>query len=83
MVESVGWSESPNRTNEYKERIQRACPFVARHTGERLTYEYLCGSIEKFPAGDAMCDLLKTSGFSSATSEPLSFGIASLYHARK
>ena len=52
-------------------------------TGERLAYEYLCGSIEKFPAGEAMCELLKTSGFSSATSEPLSFGIASLYHARK
>lgn len=52
-------------------------------TGERHAYEYLCGSIEKFPSGSAMCDLLRQSGFSSASSQPLSFGIASLYHARK
>lgn len=52
-------------------------------TGERMAYEYLCGSIEKFPSGSGMCELLRQSGFVEATAEPLSFGIASLYHARK
>ena len=52
-------------------------------TGQRGAYEYLCGSIEKFPAGDAMCRLMKANGFSSAQAEPLSFGIASLYRAVK
>ena len=52
-------------------------------TGECAAYEYLCGSIEKFPSGSAMCQLLEANGFSTATSMPFSFGIASLYHARK
>jgi len=52
-------------------------------TGERAAFEYLCGSIEKFPAGETMCDLMKANGFAEATSEPLSFGIASLYTAVK
>ena len=50
-------------------------------TGQRPAYEYLCGSIEKFPAGAAMCDLMQQQGFSTATAQPLSFGIASLYSA--
>ena len=52
-------------------------------TGQRGAYEYLCGSIEKFPAGEAMCRLMKANGFSSAQSESLSLGIASLYRAVK
>jgi demethylmenaquinone methyltransferase/2-methoxy-6-polyprenyl-1,4-benzoquinol methylase len=52
-------------------------------TGERMAYEYLCGSIEKFPAGEAMCDLLRQCGFAEAKAEQLSFGIASLYQAKK
>jgi demethylmenaquinone methyltransferase/2-methoxy-6-polyprenyl-1,4-benzoquinol methylase len=52
-------------------------------TGERGAYEYLCGSIEKFPAGAGMCRLMQENGFRSAESTALSFGIASLYHAVK
>lgn len=52
-------------------------------TGERGAYEYLCLSIEKFPAGDGMCNLMRTQGYASADCAPLSFGIASLYQAVK
>ena len=52
-------------------------------TGQRGAYEYLCGSIEKFPAGAAMCQLMQENGFQSAEGAPLTFGIASLYHAVK
>ncbi|OAI56200.1 methyltransferase [Verrucomicrobiaceae bacterium SCGC AG-212-N21] len=52
-------------------------------TGQRGAYEYLCGSIEKFPAGPAMCQLMQGNGFRTARSTPLTFGIASLYHATK
>lgn len=52
-------------------------------TGERLAYEYLCGSIEKFPAGENMCQLMRDNGFQEARSQTLSLGIASLYIAKK
>lgn len=52
-------------------------------TSQRGAYEYLCGTIEKFPAGDAMCRLMRENGFQGAASRPLTFGIASLYHAVK
>lgn len=52
-------------------------------TGERQAYEYLCGTIEKFPAGEAMCTIMRENGFASAKARPLSFGIASLYMAIK
>lgn len=52
-------------------------------TGNREAYAYLGDSIERFPAGPAMLDLMKTAGFSAAEWEPQSGGISSLYEARK
>ena len=52
-------------------------------TGQREAYEYLCGSIERFPSGSAMLDLIQANGFRTATCKPLTFGIASLYIAEK
>lgn len=52
-------------------------------TGQRGAYEYLCGSIEKFPAGEAMCRLMRENGFHSAQATTLSAGIASLYQSVK
>lgn len=52
-------------------------------TGHRDAFEYLCQSIEKFPSGKAMETLLTANGFASASTIPLSFGIASLYTAVK
>lgn len=50
-------------------------------TGHGDTYEYLGGSIEAFPAGDAMCSLMKECGFKSARNRPLTGGITSMYEA--
>jgi demethylmenaquinone methyltransferase/2-methoxy-6-polyprenyl-1,4-benzoquinol methylase len=64
--------------------LRRCMPWIAGMlTGERAAYEYLCGSIEKFPAGASMCQLMVENGFEKAKHVPLSFGIASLYHATK
>lgn len=51
-------------------------------TGQRDAYEYLGGSIEQFPSGDAMLELLESSGFSDAEDQPLTFGVVTLYQAR-
>lgn len=50
-------------------------------TGQRAAYEYLCGSVERFPSGRDMESLILACGFSSVKTHRLSFGIASLYVA--
>ena len=52
-------------------------------TGEGEAYRYLCGSIERFPSGEKMCELLCANGFAEADAEQLSLGISSIYVARK
>lgn len=48
-------------------------------TGRRAAYEYLCGSVEKFPSGREMEALILSCGFSEARTTLLSLGIAALY----
>jgi demethylmenaquinone methyltransferase/2-methoxy-6-polyprenyl-1,4-benzoquinol methylase len=52
-------------------------------TGEKDAYEYLGGSIEQFPAGKAMTDLLGTCGFTDTDATPLTFGVVSVYEGTK
>jgi len=52
-------------------------------TGERGAFEYLAGSIDKFPSGDDMCRLIASQGFRSVSCKRLSCGIASIYTGEK
>lgn len=52
-------------------------------TGEKGAFEYLAGSIDQFPSGQEMCELIEAQGYSDAKVRPLSFGIASIYTAVK
>jgi demethylmenaquinone methyltransferase/2-methoxy-6-polyprenyl-1,4-benzoquinol methylase len=68
----------------YRFYLHKCLPLVAAAvTGQGDAYEYLGASIESFPSGRAMETLLQDNGFSSATSHPLTGGIASLYTAVK
>ena len=51
-------------------------------TGDRSAYEYLCGSIEKYPDRIAMSEEIREAGFNSVRALPLSFGIVALHEAR-
>jgi len=46
-------------------------------------YSYLTKTIEAFPQGELMVDILKKAGFSEASFRRLTFGICTLYTARK
>lgn len=48
-------------------------------TGERAAFEYLAGSIDQFPSGKSMCELIEQQNFTDVQVIPLSFGIASIY----
>jgi len=66
----------------YRPYLHHILPRIAGMlTGERGAYEYLGESIEKFPSGEAMKDLLRSAGFRDPEAEPLTGGIVSLYTA--
>jgi demethylmenaquinone methyltransferase / 2-methoxy-6-polyprenyl-1,4-benzoquinol methylase len=64
--------------------LNRVLPLIAGLlTGERGAYQYLAGSIHQFPSGKAMWELMETCGFVEPVARPLSFGIATVYTAKR
>ncbi len=62
--------------------LNRVLPKIAGAlTGQGQAFEYLAGTIEKFPSGSAMQGLFEKSGLQDAQIIPLSGGIASIYTA--
>lgn len=52
-------------------------------TGQKDAYEYLGGSIETFPSGQAMTTLLESCGFRETDACPLTFGVVSIYEGTR
>src|SRR5262245_13934546 len=52
-------------------------------TQKKSAYDFLGDSIEDFPSGDAMCELMRGTGYVSASFEPMTGGIVTIYTARK
>lgn len=68
----------------YRFYLHRVLPKLAGWlTGQRDAYEYLGGSIENFPAGRDMQDLLEKCGFSETEADPLTGGVVSIYVGAK
>ena len=68
----------------YRVYLHKVLPrFAAVITGNREAYEYLGSSIESFPRGRKMEELMQASGFSEFRARSLCFGVASIYTARK
>jgi demethylmenaquinone methyltransferase/2-methoxy-6-polyprenyl-1,4-benzoquinol methylase len=74
----------PPLASAYRFYLHRVLPRVAGMiTGNRAGYEYLGASIEAFPSGRAMCDLMQQNNLRNAGTRPLAAGIVSIYTARK
>ena len=68
----------------YRFYLHRILPLIAGWmTGHREAYDYLADSIEAFPSGEDMKNLLRNCGYTNITAEPLNGGIASIYTAQK
>ena len=52
-------------------------------SGDRVAYSYLTATIEAFPQGERMVEILKAAGFAKATFKRLTLGICTLYLATK
>ena len=49
----------------------------------RSAYEYLPSTVTEFPDGEDFCAVLRSAGFTTAVCFPQTFGIASIYFAKK
>lgn len=68
----------------YRPYLHHVLPHLAAClTGQKSAYDYLAASIETFPSGPAMVELINAAGFNGAEGKPLSGGIVSLYTATR
>jgi demethylmenaquinone methyltransferase/2-methoxy-6-polyprenyl-1,4-benzoquinol methylase len=68
----------------YRFYLHRCLPlFGSFLTRKKSAYDYLGDSIEDFPDGKAMCQLIGASDFHDAKAQPLSGGIVAIYTAEK
>ena len=68
----------------YRFYLHRCLPLLASIvTGQKAAYDYLGGSIEKFPSGEEMVRLIDANGFAAPTAEPRTGGSATSYTAQK
>lgn len=59
-------------------------PFVGNlFSRDKGAYSYLNRSVKNFPYGEAFCIHLRDAGFTDIQALPLTFGITTVYHARK
>ena len=68
----------------YRPYLHHVLPRLAAFvSGEKSAYDYLADSIEVFPQGAAMCQLMNESGWVRPQCHALSGGIVSLYVAER
>jgi demethylmenaquinone methyltransferase / 2-methoxy-6-polyprenyl-1,4-benzoquinol methylase len=68
----------------YRFYLHRCLPLLGFFlTRRKSAYDYLGDSIEEFPTGRAMLNLIEASGFSRAAFQPLSYGIVTIYIAQR
>ena len=68
----------------YRFYLHRVMPILGAFlTRKKTAYDYLGDSIENFPAGEQLLDLIETNGFRDARAKPLSGGIVTIYTATK
>ena len=68
----------------YNFYFRRVLPFLAKMiSGEKEAYAYLPDSVQSFPCGERMKNILLDLGFSKVEYKKLSLGIVTIYKAKK
>ena len=68
----------------YNFYFRKVLPFLARMiSGEKEAYAYLPDSVQNFPSGERMKNILLDLGFSKVEYKKLSLGIVTIYKAKK
>ena len=75
---------APMLRGAYRFYLHRCLPLLGSFlTQKKRAYDYLGESIEEFPSGNAMCELMRRTGYVSPRYEHLSGGIVTIYTAAK
>ena len=75
---------TPMLRSAYRFYLHRCLPLLGSFlTQKKSAYDYLGDSIEEFPSGNAMCELIRGTGYISPSFECLSGGIVTIYSAAK
>ena len=68
----------------YRFYLHRCLPLIGSClTQQKSAYDYLGESIERFPSGNAMCELMRANGYDSPSLKRLTGGIVTIYTAAK
>jgi len=68
----------------YRLYLHRCLPLLGSFlTQKKSAYDYLGDSIEEFPSGNTMCELMRRTGYVSPGFQPLTGGIVTIYTAAK
>jgi len=68
----------------YRFYLHRCLPLLGSFlTKKKSAYDYLGDSIEEFPGGNAMCELMRGTGYTCPSFESLTGGIVTIYTATK
>lgn len=68
----------------YKFYFSYVTPAIGKlFSKDHRAYSYLPESVEAFPYGQALCDILSKCGYTRAVAKKLTFGVASIYTASK
>jgi demethylmenaquinone methyltransferase / 2-methoxy-6-polyprenyl-1,4-benzoquinol methylase len=68
----------------YRFYLHRCLPLLGSLlTKKKSAYDYLGDSIEEFPSGNSMCELMWKTGYAFPSFEPLTGGIVTIYTATK
>lgn len=71
---------NPPLQKPYQWYLHRVLPKLAGWlTKQSDAYEYLGGSIEEFPMGGEMVELMAGCGYQKVESDPVTFGVATIY----
>ena len=75
---------TPILRSAYRFYLHRCLPFIGSFlTRTKKAYDYLGDSIEEFPSGNAMCELMRRTGYVSPSFERLTGGIVTIYTGAK
>jgi len=68
----------------YRFYLHRCLPLLGSFlTKKKSAYDYLGDSIEEFPNGNTMCELMRANGYVSPGFQPLTGGIVTVYTATR
>ena len=84
MILEFSYPTNPLIRWGYNLYFSHILPFIGNlFSRDKGAYSYLNRSVKHFPYGEAFCCHLRDAGFTDITATPLTFGITTIYHAKK